>query len=57
VSLETFARIKVGSPLEELRSIFAEFNAATVYTKEQAKAIAKVYGCVVPKGLRAEEEA
>jgi hypothetical protein len=57
VSLETFARIKVGSPVEELRSIYAEFNAATVYTKEQAKAIAKVYGCVVPKGLRVEEEA
>ena len=52
VSLETFARIKVGSPLEELRAIYDEFNAATDYTREQAKAIAKVYGCVVPGGLR-----
>ena len=52
VSLETFARIKNDSPVDDVRSIYAEFNAATDYTKEQAKAIAKVYGCVLPLGLR-----
>jgi len=55
VSLETFARIKVNSPVEDVRRIYAEYESAKAYTIEQAKAIAKVFGCVVPKGLRSEE--
>jgi hypothetical protein len=55
VSLETFARIKVDSPVDDVRRVYAEFQAAKAYTLEQAKAIAKVYGCVLPRGLRPEE--
>jgi len=51
VSLETFARIKVDSPVDDVRRVYAEFQAAKAYTLEQAKAIAKVYGCVLPRGL------
>ena len=52
VSLETLARIKEDSPVDDLRRIYAEYQTAKAYTVDQAKAIAKVYGCVLPWGLR-----
>jgi hypothetical protein len=52
VSLETLARIKEDSPVDDLRRIYAEYQTAKAYTVDQAKAIAKVYGCVLPGGLR-----
>jgi hypothetical protein len=55
VALETFARIGADSKEEKFRGVYAEFQAAKTYTVDQAKAIAKVYGCVLPVGLRSEE--
>jgi len=52
VSLETLAHIKKDSSVDDLRRIYTEYQAAKAYTVEQAKAIAKVYGCVLPGGLR-----
>ena len=52
VALETFARIGADSKEEEIRRIYTEFQAAKTYTVDQAKAIAKVYGCVLPLALR-----
>jgi hypothetical protein len=53
VSLETLARITRTSTESDFRGFYAECEKAKAYTVEQAGAIAKVFGCVIPKGLRA----
>jgi len=55
IALETLARIRVDSEEEDVRRIYVEYHAAHAYTMVQANAIAKVYGCVLPFGLRPKE--
>ena len=52
VAVETFARITRTSTLEEIQGIYDEFLRLKAYTLEQATAISKVFGCVVPACLR-----
>jgi len=51
VSLETLARI---TSADNLEAVYEEYRKVRDYTIQEAKAIAKVYGCVLPESLRDE---
>ena len=52
VTIETFARITRTSSITDVQGIYDEFLRLKAYTLEQAQAISKVFGCVVPACLR-----
>jgi len=52
VATETFARITLTSSIADVQAIYDEYLRLKAYTLEQARAISKVFGCVVPACLR-----
>ena len=52
VATETFARITSTSSITDVQAIYDEFLRLKAYTLEQARAISKVFGCVLPACLR-----
>jgi hypothetical protein len=57
VTIETLARVSSLSSASELQAVYSEFLKVKAYTIEQATAISKVYGCVMPRALRDEKKA
>lgn len=52
-SLETLARLPITATLEDIHQTSVELATLKEYTLTQAKAISKLYGCVLPECLRA----
>ena len=56
VGLETLGRITETSTEADVRATYAEYQKVKAYTAEQAAAIAKLYGCVLPFSFRPKVE-